>query len=120
MSTKELGAEGEKLISEYIQKLGMRVLERNYHFGHEEIDIIARDGDTVAFIEVKTRTSDRFGRPEEAVTKAKQRAIVRTAMGYMKVKRLFESRVRFDVAAVMNGEIRYIKNAFDATGLLGR
>jgi len=117
MSTTISGADGEMLACAYIEKQGMRIVERNCRMGHEEIDIIARDGDVLCFIEVKARSTARFGLPQEAVTRSKQASVARAAMGYIKKKRLFNTRVRFDVAAVLDGEITYIKNAFDTTGL---
>ena len=117
MNINTLGVDGEMLVCAYVKQNGMEILERNYRFGKEEIDIIARDGDTIAFIEVKSRTSVQFGRPEEAVTRTKQRTIAKVALAYIRQHRLFNSRVRFDVAAVLNGQIKYIKYAFDTTGM---
>lgn len=116
MSNTSVGADGEMLVCAFVEKQGMHVIERNWRCGHEEADIIARDGDTLCFIEVKTRATAAHGLPQEAVTRTKQRAIARVALGYIKTKRLFDCRVRFDVAAVLGGEINYIKNAFDTTG----
>lgn len=118
MNTYRVGHEGEEQACEYLRSHGMKILARNYRYGREEIDIVARDGKTVVFIEVKYRANDRFGLPAEAVTVSKRRAIVHTAIAYLKQNGLLESSVRFDVAAIREDEINYIKNAFDATGLI--
>ncbi len=115
-NTRRAGSEGEDFACGYITEQGMKILERNYHFGREEIDIIAKDNGVVAFIEVKARKNADKGLPEEAVTKAKQRAIIHAAFGYLKSNHLLDSRVRFDVAAITGQKIKYIKGAFDATG----
>ena len=117
MNTKQLGDRGEDYACEYIRKLGMTVLTRNFRYGKEEVDIIAQDGEVLVFVEVKARADWRHGLPEEAVTPSKQRSIIRTALWYMKQNHLLDSRVRFDVAAILNNELKYYKNAFDATGV---
>ncbi|MCR4621437.1 MAG: YraN family protein [Clostridiales bacterium] len=117
MNNRQTGNAGEDMACTYIKHLGMEVMERNWHCGHEEIDIIARDVDTVAFIEVKYRLDDSHGLPQEAVTRTKQKSIVRAALGYMKQHGLLDSRVRFDVCAIYKTQISYFRNAFDATGM---
>ena len=116
MNTRQSGSEGEDFVCAYIQEQGMKILQRNYRFGREEIDIIAKDRDVLVFIEVKARLSAAKGLPEEAVTRQKQRSIIFAAKGYLKQNNLFSSRMRFDVAAVLGYEIKYIMAAFDATG----
>ena len=118
VNTRQAGNDGEDFACAYIQEQGMKILVRNFRFGREEIDIIAKDGDIVVFIEVKARQSAAMGRPEEAVTAQKRRAIIYAATGYLKQNRLLESRIRFDVAAICGREIKYIKAAFDGTGAL--
>ena len=114
------GSDGEMLACVYIKNLGMEILERNYHFGHCEIDIIARDGNTLVFIEVKSRSNINYGVPEAAVTKTKQRRIIYAAQGYIKTKRFFGRSMRFDVISIINGKVtKYIKSAFDTTYLGG-
>ena len=112
-----IGSGAETLAAAYIEENGMKLLARNFHFGREEIDLIARDGGTLVFIEVKYRFDTRRGLPAEAVNKTKQRSIARAAVYYMKTNGLLNSRVRFDVAAVLGDEITYIKNAFDTTSM---
>ncbi len=115
MNTRLSGSQGEDFAAAYIQEQGMKIVARNYRFGREEINIIAKDGDVNVFIEVKARKSDAKGRPEEAVTPAKQRAIIFAAIGYLKKNGLLDSRMRFDVAAISGTEIKYIKAAFDTS-----
>ena len=117
---KLLGKVGEKCAVKYLKKNKYKILEQNYatHFG--EIDIIAKDSDYYVFIEVKTRTSDKFGEPMEAVTDFKQRHIIRSAQSYLMTNKIDENqiKIRFDVIEVKseNGknEINHIKNAFIA------
>ena len=72
---KELGARGEELAVRYLKNRGYRILERNYRIKLGEIDIIARDRNTLVFVEVKARSSNRFGHPKSAITPQKQRKI---------------------------------------------
>ena len=115
MNSRVTGADAEMLVCAYIEDMGMHVLERNWQFGNKEIDIIARDGDTYAFIEVKARESTKYGSAKEAVTLAKRKNIIAATTGYMKQHKLFDKHIRFDVAALQSGVITYIKSAFDAT-----
>ena len=79
---------------------------------------VEEEGATVVFIEVKRRTTARFGRPAEAVTPVKRARIVRTALLYLQQKRLMDAPVRFDVVELTPGEIRHIRGAFDASDIL--
>lgn len=109
---KLLGAKGEKLVVKYLKKQGCKVLECNYRTPFGEADIIAQDGEEIAFIEVKTRTTDNYGTPSEAVGTAKQQRYRKIAQCYWK-ETGEEPNARFDVAEVWaNGTIDYIKNAF--------
>ena len=118
MNTKIIGDFGEDYVCSYIREQGMRVLARNFRFGREEIDIIAEDKGAIVFIEVKARSGVLYGLPAEAVNKTKQRSIIRAAVGYLKSNKLTDRRVRFDVASVLDNELKYIKSAFDTTGML--
>ena len=109
---KVLGNKGEKLVEAYLKKQGCKILLRNYRTPFGEADIIAQDGDEIAFIEVKTRSGDKFGAPKEAVGKDKQRRYYQIAKCYW-VQNGEEPNARFDVAEVYaDGKIEYIKNAF--------
>ncbi len=93
------GLKGEDLAVNYLKKKGYRILEKNYRTPLGEIDIIAEKKGTVVFVEVKTRTSDAFGLPEEAVTRQKQERIKKVALLYLKgLNRV--PPVRFDVLSI--------------------
>ncbi|SHJ05325.1 YraN family protein [Lutispora thermophila] len=124
MDNRILGEKGEKAAAEYLENKGYRIIERNYKCKLGEIDIIAADNDTIAFIEVKTRSSDNFGQPGEAVNYYKQRKIVQTALSYICDKNLFDWMSRFDVVEVITDneriiDINLIKNAFEYSGKYG-
>lgn len=110
---KVLGIQGETLAKEYLVKQGYKILELNYKNKIGEIDIIAKDGGVVVFVEVKARQSLKFGHPREAVNFYKQQKIRNVAVGYLKFKGLYEQvSVRFDVVDVLGSDITHIKNAF--------
>ena len=115
---QRLGKSGESTAAWFLQGQGYRILARNYRNRTGEIDIIAREGNTLVFVEVKTRRSHRFGPPKTAVTAGKQYRMTRTALGYMKETGRMNTRARFDVvtidASTQPPEIEVIKNAFDA------
>lgn len=109
---KVLGKKGEKLVADYLKKQGCKILAKNYRTPFGEADIIAEDKEEIAFIEVKTRTSDSYGSPSEAVGKDKQQRYRRIAQCYW-LQTGKEPNARFDVAEVWaDGKIEYIKNAF--------
>ena len=113
-----LGRSGEELASEFLKKLGYRILFNNYRSCLGEIDIVARDKDAICFIEVKTRSSKEFGLPQESVTRQKQKKLARLATAFLKEKNLLEQSARFDVVSVVlapdnqKPEIEVFKNAF--------
>jgi putative endonuclease len=117
MQKKELGKKGEEVALRYLKERGYRIIEKNYVCKMGEMDIIAREKDTLAFIEVKTRTSAEFGPPQLAVNLSKQRQLSKVALNYLKEKRLEDVRARFDVVAILVGqsgqEIELIKDAFE-------
>lgn len=111
---KTLGARGEELAACFLQKSGFIILERNWRCAHGEIDIIARDGEELVFIEVKTRRSSRFGTPAEAVHARKQKKLRSLARHYLYEKRITAPSYRFDVAAVdgKTNQVTLVKDAF--------
>ena len=111
MHDKRLGKAGEDAAAKYLKKAGYTIVERNFRTSFCEVDIIARKGDILAFVEVKTRLGEKFGRPCEAVTPAKQRLYFRAADCYF-ANRPVDVVVRFDVIEVLRGEINHIENAF--------
>ena len=116
MSKRAIGNEGEGFAMTFLARQGLSILERNYTYNHGEIDIVAKDGDELVFVEVKMRRNRRFGLPEESVTPAKQELIRRTAEGYMEEKNIRNVSCRFDVVAILveNGVRKFVhyKNAF--------
>lgn len=112
MNKKTFGNIGEELATQYLKKKGYQILDRNFSNKIGEIDIIAKQNNTIIFIEVKSRNSAKFGLPREAVTRYKQNKIRTIALSYLKQKKLFNSSCRFDVIEDFNGEIRHIENCF--------
>jgi putative endonuclease len=109
------GAEGEAHAVEHIRKRGYEILETNWRFGQEEIDIIARNKDFLVVVEVKTRSGKAFGEPESFVNRQKQRHLIKAAGAYIE-KHGLDLEVRFDIASVLkNGDsynVQIIENAF--------
>ena len=111
-----VGRTGEDAAVQYLLQRGYCVLERNYRCRFGEIDLIARDGSTLSFIEVKTRRSRTFGPAAEAVTRTKQRHLVKASQMYMAQHGKHDDFCRFDVVTIdMNGQelqVELIKDAF--------
>lgn len=99
--TRELGRAGEDIACEHLRKKGYEIVERGFRLFRGEIDVVARDGGTLVFVEVKTRADESHGRPEESVTPGKQRQIRRIAQGYLLKNSLGEVPCRFDVVAIL-------------------
>ena len=115
INKREIGNDKEKIAAEYLTGCGYRVLETNYYCKAGEIDIIAKDGDYLCFIEVKYRNNTSGGYPEEAVDARKAGRISRSALFYMNQKKLPENTpCRFDVVAILGNDVTLYKNAFDA------
>lgn len=114
---QKFGKDAEALAAKALKKDGYKILEKNYRSRWGEIDIIAKDDDTIVFVEVKARMSETYGNPKESVTIGKQKKISNTARFYLKENKKFDSRARFDVVAIniMNGNlnIEILKNAFE-------
>ena len=118
MNTRAIGANLEELTSDYLKDKGVEIVERNYRCRQGEIDIIGRDGKYLCFMEVKYRSSDRYGSGLDAVDFKKQKKICSVAKFYLYSKyKSFDIPVRMDVIAIsLNGDIyefNWIKNAFD-------
>ena len=108
---KSLGKAGENKACAYLKKAGYKILKRNYKNPFGEVDIIAGKEEVIAFIEVKTRLSDIFGQPSEAVNSIRQQRYINAAKYYFTGKRI-DVVVRFDIIEILNGEINHIENAF--------
>lgn len=109
----ERGRAAERMAADIYRERGASVLRTNYRVRGGEIDFIALDGDTVAFVEVKMRASTKSGLPEEAVTLTKRRRICRAALQFAQENGLMDAPLRFDVCAISGGEARIYENAFD-------
>lgn len=106
---------GEDKAVEYLLAQGYTLLARNYRYGRDEVDIITRDGTCIVFAEVKTRSSNSFGLPEEFVDKAKRKAMKRVAEHYINTLGA-DADIRFDIISVSNTDtgmiVHHIKDAF--------
>ena len=118
MPKDKLGTLGENLAVDYLVRRDYRILERNFRNRIGELDIVASKGGMLCFVEVKTRTSEEYGDPLEAITPAKQRKLVLMAQSYLNARDLDDIQVRFDVMAVdfknsTDYTIEFFENAFD-------
>jgi len=111
-----VGALGEVRAEQILAAQGYDVLARNYRCPGAEIDLIARDGETIVFVEVKTRVKSRAGAGREAVTPAKQRRICLGAMHYMMKAGLLNRQARFDVIEIHGERVMHLKDAFPYQG----
>src|SRR5262249_33125433 len=114
-----LGDRGERAAARYLRKQGLRVLLRGFRVRSGEIDLIARDGDTLVFVEVKAR---RYGVPAEAITPEQERRMPLAALRFLRKHGLLEVQSRFDVVAIVwpddrrPPQIEHIRGAFEAVG----
>ena len=121
-TNRSTGLQGEALAADFLEAKGYTILDRNYRFLREEVDLVcfapwpAGDGGEIVFVEVKARRGTGYGRPEEAVTPAKQKAIMRVAEAYLFERKLGGAIVRFDVIAILFERgvptIEHLENAF--------
>ena len=111
----ELGKLGEDIAVQYLTDKGYEILERNWRNKHKEIDIVAKDGNELVIVEVKTRQTDEYGEPDIAVTKKKQRMLIAAANAYI-LKNGLDTETRFDIISIVfkDGEpvIEHIEDAF--------
>ena len=112
---KTVGQLGEEIASNALEKEGYRILEKNFSCKQGELDIIAEDKGVICFVEVKARTSEDYGLPEEAVTYWKKRKLLIVAHVYVEKKKIKERDMRFDIVSVNlnTHETRILKNAFE-------
>jgi putative endonuclease len=114
------GQPGEQMAVVYLQQQGYRIQQQNYRCRQGEIDIIAWDGPTLVFVEVKTKRQTAFGSPQAMVDQRKQHKIIRVAMVYVQQHRLKNVALRFDVVAIaylpgMPPEVTHVPAAFEAS-----
>jgi putative endonuclease len=119
---KQLGNRGEIEAGRFLERLGYQILHRQLRGRFGELDLVARDHDTIVFVEVKTRASTAAGHPTESITPAKQKKITRSALTFLKKHRWLNQRARFDVVAIIwpvgneTPQIQHYINAFEPTG----
>ncbi len=107
-----LGAYGELLAARFLTAHGLVLLDHNWRSPQGEIDLVLRDGRTLVFCEVKTRSSDAFGAPVEAVSRDKQVRVRHLAARWLEDAPMRPTDIRFDVASVLAGEIEVLEGAF--------
>lgn len=117
-TTREIGDEGEELATAYLESKGYTILERNYHFERAEVDIVAYDNEScIVFAEVKTRSSNTFGEPEEFVDDQKIQNVYKAAEAWLYERKMDGTPVRFDVISILQKDneapdIKHFENAF--------
>ncbi|HEV3004206.1 MAG TPA: YraN family protein [Pirellulales bacterium] len=122
---KPLGPRGEAVAARFLKRLGYKIVARGARGQLGELDLVAVDGRTIVFVEVKTRESHDGGHPAEAVNADKQRRLTRLALGFLKRHDLLECAARFDVVAITwpasrrRPLVEHVRNAFEATGADG-
>ena len=109
---RALGAVGEERAAAWYRGQGYLVLHRNWRCREGELDLVVRRGRELVFVEVKTRTTDRFGIPAEAVTSAKQRRVRALARRYLADNGARAGSLRFDVVSILAGQLEVIEAAF--------
>lgn len=111
---RRLGWDKEEIACEYLEEKGYIILNKNYSVKQGEIDIIAKDGDNIVFVEVKYRKDLSSGHPLEAVTKSKQNKITKTSMFYLNEHKInvYNTPIRYDVIGILNKDIIHVVNAF--------
>ena len=115
MNKRSVGTDKEDLVIRFLEKNDVKILDRNYSTDRGEIDIVGADGDYIVFFEVKYRKSQEHGNPLEAVTPGKRRRIVNASRIYLYNNHYSDNTyVRYDCIGVLDSEITWIKNAFDA------
>ena len=119
---KSLGQRGEEAAARYLKRKGYRILARHVDSRLGELDIVAVDGRTIVFVEVKTRTTTAAGHPAEAIDQRKEQRMTQAALAFLKARRLLNHAARFDVVAITWAEnerypaIEHIENAFAPVG----
>jgi putative endonuclease len=115
-TSKQVGNAGEELAAKYLQSKEYEIIDRNYRWARGEIDIVARAGDTLVFVEVKTARGASFGSPETWVSPRKRQQIAQVAQHYLQEKNIQDMNCRFDVVAVQREaggwHIELFQNAF--------
>lgn len=114
INTRTIGAEAEDKAAEYMASNGYTILERNWYYKHEEIDLICQNNSELVIVEVKYRGKNNLQSPSESVTRKKQKHLISAANAYILEKGI-EKFVRFDIIAVYHNKIKHIPDAFYPT-----
>jgi putative endonuclease len=118
MNRRSVGTEGEDLAATLLEERGYTILKRNYRFGRGEIDIVAREGEELVFVEVKSRRSSQDGAPEESITLGKESQLKKVAEGYLLEHDIVNQSCRFDVVTITYQKgvpaLQLIQNVFPA------
>ncbi len=115
---RTIGNLGEKIAKKYFKKQGYKIIKQNFTNRAGEIDLIVKNKDQLVFVEVKTRTNQNFGYPEESIDSRKQNKIIRTAQNYLYKEKIFSENYRFDVISIeinqltKKATLKHIKDAF--------
>lgn len=124
LTAQEIGRRGEDAAAHLLERRGLRILARNWRAGQLELDLVCRDGNTLVFVEVKTRLADGLSSPAEAMTMRKRRAWYRAAQAWLAAHGAWDGPCRFDVVCVTRrGSLvtpEHYPHAFDLTELVGR
>ena len=118
MNSNSLGQEGEETAAVFLKSKGLKILERNFRIRGGEIDIVAQDGSTICFTEVKTRRSNSYGTPRESVSFFKKNRLIKAGLFYVAKHNLTDTNVRFDVVCVTfardgRPQIEWLQNVFE-------
>lgn len=116
-SHRKIGNEAEELACAYLESKGWRILDRNYFFQHAEVDIVAYDDTAIVFVEVKMRSSTKFGRPMEYVTEVKVENVFKAAEAWMYERKMEGAPMRFDIIGIVQKkneapDFNHIQDAF--------
>ncbi len=116
-SHQVLGKKGEQLAADFLRERQYGILHMNWRYGRKEIDIVARQDNTLVFVEVKTRSGQAFGMPEEAVHSHKQQLLLQAADRYMEQYHLYPDHIRFDIISIILApesapEVLHLEDAF--------
>jgi putative endonuclease len=117
MRSHELGERGEAAAAEFLQSTGLAILDRNWHCEAGELDIVALDGEIIVIVEVRTRSSDAYGTPEESLTPRKCRHLRNAALAYLQEKDRLDAVWRIDVVAIdadRRGDVQRIEHYVNA------
>ena len=113
MSRKDIGTQNEKLAQKFLKSKGYEILQTNFYCRFGEIDIICKDNNCLVFVEVRSKSYDDFGSPEETIDYKKQQKIIKTANFFIEKSNINYEEIRFDVIAILKGNIQHYQNAFE-------